>query len=374
MLGRGEETSGGGTSPRSSPTPWRRCSARSTRARDRGRPRPRPPAGRPAAGVLGEIGAGLDWKTSLQELTSTAASGVPEYAVTEEGPDHAKPFHAVAMVQAGRTARAAGGARRRPNRRRPPRRSAGCGPRWTPRRAADPDGSRPARGRVVDPIPILGPCPSCPRSRWSAAGLARWVAGSTITRVEVRHPRPVRRHEAGTDDFTARLVGVTVLDACRRGKFLWLTLDSGEALLAHLGMSGQLVLQPPDAPAEAHLRVRIGAGGGRRPSRSRAAVRRPADVRRAGRGAAGAGHRGSAAGAVTGGRREPNLPVPVLHIARDRWTRRWTRPRSSAGAQAPERDQARTAGPDTWSPGSATSTPTRGSGRPGCTTPGRPRR
>ena len=46
-----------------------------------------------------ELGAGLDWKTSLQELTAIAALGVPEYVVTEEGPDHAKLFHAVAMVK-----------------------------------------------------------------------------------------------------------------------------------------------------------------------------------------------------------------------------------------------------------------------------------
>lgn len=44
------------------------------------------------------LGAGLDWKTSLQELTATASLGVPEYAVSEEGPDHAKLFHAAAMV------------------------------------------------------------------------------------------------------------------------------------------------------------------------------------------------------------------------------------------------------------------------------------
>jgi len=43
-------------------------------------------------------GPGLDWKTSLQELTATRGLGVPEYAVTEEGPDHAKLFHAVAKV------------------------------------------------------------------------------------------------------------------------------------------------------------------------------------------------------------------------------------------------------------------------------------
>jgi len=46
-----------------------------------------------------ELGAGLDWKTSLQELTAIATLGVPEYVVTEEGPDHAKLFHAVAMVK-----------------------------------------------------------------------------------------------------------------------------------------------------------------------------------------------------------------------------------------------------------------------------------
>jgi ribonuclease-3 len=44
------------------------------------------------------LGAGLDWKTSLQELTSEFALGVPEYRVTEEGPDHAKVFTASAVI------------------------------------------------------------------------------------------------------------------------------------------------------------------------------------------------------------------------------------------------------------------------------------
>jgi len=44
------------------------------------------------------LGAGLDWKTSLQELTATAGLGVPEYAVAEEGPDHAKLFEATVIV------------------------------------------------------------------------------------------------------------------------------------------------------------------------------------------------------------------------------------------------------------------------------------
>jgi ribonuclease-3 len=44
------------------------------------------------------LGAGLDWKTSLQELAASRALGVPEYEVTESGPDHAKMFRARAVV------------------------------------------------------------------------------------------------------------------------------------------------------------------------------------------------------------------------------------------------------------------------------------
>jgi ribonuclease-3 len=44
------------------------------------------------------LGAGLDWKTSLQELTANAGFGVPEYVVTESGLDHEKVFKAVVQV------------------------------------------------------------------------------------------------------------------------------------------------------------------------------------------------------------------------------------------------------------------------------------
>ncbi|GAB3425778.1 bifunctional DNA-formamidopyrimidine glycosylase/DNA-(apurinic or apyrimidinic site) lyase [Flindersiella endophytica] len=88
-------------------------------------------------------------------------------------------------------------------------------------------------------------------------GLEKFVVGREIGYVEVLHPRPLRRHVAGPRDFASRLTGRTVVEACRRGKFLWLPLDSGEALLGHLGMSGQFVVQPPEAPAERNLRVRF---------------------------------------------------------------------------------------------------------------------
>ena len=88
-------------------------------------------------------------------------------------------------------------------------------------------------------------------------GLARWVAGRSVAAVEVRHPRAVRRHASGPEDFAARLTGRTVEDVRRRGKYLWLPLSRGEAVLAHLGMSGQLLVRPAEAPDEVHLRVRL---------------------------------------------------------------------------------------------------------------------
>ncbi|MEH1130184.1 bifunctional DNA-formamidopyrimidine glycosylase/DNA-(apurinic or apyrimidinic site) lyase [Micromonospora sp. CPCC 206061] len=99
--------------------------------------------------------------------------------------------------------------------------------------------------------------PELPEVETVRQGLAKWVAGRRITSVEVHHPRAVRRHLPGAAHFAAALAGRTVVDVCRRGKYLWLPLDSGDAILGHLGMSGQLLVQPPDAPDEAHLRVRF---------------------------------------------------------------------------------------------------------------------
>lgn len=88
-------------------------------------------------------------------------------------------------------------------------------------------------------------------------GLAPHLVGRTLTGVEVLHPRPVRRHLAGPQDFAARLVGRTFLEPVRRGKYLWLPLDSGEAILTHLGMSGQFRIDAPGSPDQAHVRVRF---------------------------------------------------------------------------------------------------------------------
>lgn len=59
------------------------------------------------------LGAGLDWKTSLQELTATESLGVPEYLVTESGPDHEKTLLLPPASEASRTAPAPAAARRK---------------------------------------------------------------------------------------------------------------------------------------------------------------------------------------------------------------------------------------------------------------------
>ena len=98
--------------------------------------------------------------------------------------------------------------------------------------------------------------PELPEVEVVRRGLDRWVAGRTVLSAEVTHPRAARRHAAGPRDLEARLAGATPVAASRRGKYLWLPLAGrDEALVAHLGMSGQLLVQPPDAPHETHLRA-----------------------------------------------------------------------------------------------------------------------
>ncbi len=111
--------------------------------------------------------------------------------------------------------------------------------------------------------------PELPEVEVVRRGLARWVRGRSITGVEVIDPRSIRRHALGTEDFIGNLEHATVLDVVRRGKFLWMPLAMNTrhdatpevlpkvALMAHLGMSGQLLMQDPAVPDEKHLKVRI---------------------------------------------------------------------------------------------------------------------
>jgi formamidopyrimidine-DNA glycosylase len=139
--------------------------------------------------------------------------------------------------------------------------------------------------------------PELPEVETVRRGLTPWVTGRRIAAVAVAHPRAVRRHLPGAADFAARLVDRTVDEPRRRGKYLWLPLDSGEALLAHLGMSGQLLVEDPSAPDELHLRVRITFADGGRELRF-------VDQRTFG-------------GLTVAGMTPRGVPEPVAHIAPD---------------------------------------------------------
>lgn len=99
--------------------------------------------------------------------------------------------------------------------------------------------------------------PELPEVEVVRRGLQAHVAGRTVVAVRVLHPRAVRRHEAGAADLSARLSGAVLTGTGRRGKYLWLTLDDDrEALVVHLGMSGQMLVGPGDRqPGADHLRI-----------------------------------------------------------------------------------------------------------------------
>jgi len=99
--------------------------------------------------------------------------------------------------------------------------------------------------------------PELPEVETVRAGLERHVVGRTVADVQVLHPRVVRRDLAGPAGLAAAMAGRTVKRAERRGKYLWLALDDDEALLAHLGMSGQLLVGDPDRPLSPHVRARF---------------------------------------------------------------------------------------------------------------------
>ncbi len=103
--------------------------------------------------------------------------------------------------------------------------------------------------------------PELPEVEVVRRGLVEHVVGHVVESVEVRHPRAVRRHLAGADDLVLGLLGARLVSADRRGKYLWLQADTVErgrqAVVVHLGMSGQMRVQPVGAPDEKHLRIRV---------------------------------------------------------------------------------------------------------------------
>jgi formamidopyrimidine-DNA glycosylase len=109
--------------------------------------------------------------------------------------------------------------------------------------------------------------PELPEVEVVRLGIVDHVVGRTIVGVTVHDVRSLRRHLAGPADFVHRLEGQTVVGAARRGKYLWMQLadadqagpheGAGDAVLCHLGMSGQFLVSSPDAPAPRHLRITL---------------------------------------------------------------------------------------------------------------------
>lgn len=100
--------------------------------------------------------------------------------------------------------------------------------------------------------------PELPEVEVVRAGLAPAVTGARVAAVEVVDARSLKRHEAASGDFETLLTGERIEAAVRRGKFLWMPLASGTALVGHLGMSGQLLLRTPDHPGDdRHARIRL---------------------------------------------------------------------------------------------------------------------
>jgi formamidopyrimidine-DNA glycosylase len=105
--------------------------------------------------------------------------------------------------------------------------------------------------------------PELPEVETVRRGLERYAVGRTLARVEVSGARTLRRDPAGPDHFAARLAGRRVVAARRRGKYLWLPLDDGASIVAHLGMTGQFLAADPGADDPKHLRARfVFADGG----------------------------------------------------------------------------------------------------------------
>ena len=154
--------------------------------------------------------------------------------------------------------------------------------------------------------------PELPEVETVRRGLARLVTGRRVVGVEVSRPSVARRAPGGPAELVARLTGRRLESAVRRGKFCWLVLDGAdEALLVHLGMSGQMRLGVAGSVVvdHPHRRARLALDDG--------SVLDFVDQRTFGHltvtelEATDDGRPGGAGSAL------PLVPIPVSHVARD---------------------------------------------------------
>jgi formamidopyrimidine-DNA glycosylase len=102
--------------------------------------------------------------------------------------------------------------------------------------------------------------PELPEVETVRAGLAKYVIGKKILNASTHHPRALKPASIAP---VSALIGSKILDVKRRGKFLWLSLDRPICLVVHLGMSGQLLVQPTAENAQKHMRAQFDLSAGR---------------------------------------------------------------------------------------------------------------
>ncbi|GEK78793.1 bifunctional DNA-formamidopyrimidine glycosylase/DNA-(apurinic or apyrimidinic site) lyase [Agrococcus baldri] len=100
--------------------------------------------------------------------------------------------------------------------------------------------------------------PELPEVEVVRAGLAPAVTGARVEGAEVLDERSISRHDGDAAAFEGALLGRALGVPARRGKFLWIPVEgTADALLIHLGMSGQVLVREPGAPADRHTRIRL---------------------------------------------------------------------------------------------------------------------
>lgn len=104
--------------------------------------------------------------------------------------------------------------------------------------------------------------PELPEVETVRRDLESEFAGALIATVAASAGRTLRRHDR-PEVFVARVEGRKLVGTGRRGKYLLLPLDSGDVVVVHLGMSGQLLVSDAAVPAPRHTHVALGFGDGR---------------------------------------------------------------------------------------------------------------
>lgn len=104
--------------------------------------------------------------------------------------------------------------------------------------------------------------PELPEVEVVRRGLQEHLRGRRLESIQILHPRPVRAHPVGPDAFARELEGRVVDDVRRKGKYMWLVLDD-DALIIHLGMSGQFRVGPRDTPLLRNTRILFDLDDGR---------------------------------------------------------------------------------------------------------------